>query len=95
MQNSGILQHMDVRLEKLPDDLLELKRIIQQQQAVIDRKQQALLQRQRKIDGHLETISRKQTLIERLEAQLRLLQQHRFGKHSEKNLGNYSPPSNE
>ena len=86
MQNSGILQHMDVRLEKLPDDLLELKRIIQQQQAVIDRKQQALLQRQRKIDDHLETISRKQTLIERLEAQLRLLQQHRFGKHSEKNL---------
>lgn len=77
---------MDVLLDKLPDDPSELKRIIQQQQAVIDRKQKALEQRQRKIDGHLKTISHKQTLIERLEAQLRLLQQRRFGKSSEKNL---------
>ena len=78
---------MDVRPDKLPDDVVELKRIIQRQQAVIDRKQKALEQRQRKIDGHLETISRKQTLIERLEAQLRWLQQRRFGKSSEKHLG--------
>jgi transposase len=87
------MPRMDVRSQKLPDDLIELKRIIQQQQAVItqkqaliDRKQKALEQRQRKIDSHLETISRKQTLIKRLEEQLRLLQQRRFGKSSEKNL---------
>ena len=78
---------MDVRPDKLPDDVIELKRIIQRQQAMIDQKQKALEQRQRKIDGHLETISRKQTLIERLEAQLRWLQQRRFGKSSEKHLG--------
>ena len=77
---------MDMPLDELPDDVIELKRIIQQQQAVIDRKQKALEKRQRKIDGHLQTISRKQTLIERLESQLRLLQQRRFGKSSEKNL---------
>lgn len=77
---------MDAQLETLPDDLAELKRIIQRQQVVIDRKQKVLEQRQRKIDGQLQTISHKQTLIERLEAQLRLLQQQRFGKSSEKNL---------
>ena len=78
---------MDVALEQLPDDINALKRMVGEQQAVIERKQKALEHQQRKITDQLETISAKQSVIERLEEQLRLLQQRQFGKRSEKSPG--------
>ena len=82
---------MDVVLEQLPDDISALKQIVGKQQAVIagkqvviDRKQKALEQQQREITAHLKTLCAKQTVIERLEEQLRLLKQRQFGKRSEK-----------
>ena len=68
---------MDVALEQLPDDINALKRMVGEQQAVIE-------QHQRTITDHLETLCAKQTVIERLEEQLRLLKQRQFGKRSEK-----------
>ena len=53
-------------------------------QVVIDRKQKALEHQQREITAHLKTLCAKQTVIERLEEQLRLLKQRQFGKRSEK-----------
>ena len=82
---------MDVVLEQLPDDISALKQIVGKQQAVIagkqvviDRKQKALEHQQREITAHLKTLCAKQTVIERLEEQLRLLKQRQFGKRSEK-----------
>lgn len=85
---------MDAPPQKLPDDVSELKQLIAKQQQVIDQKQHVIDQHQRKlshkqheIEQHLKTISTKQTAIGRLEAQLRLLQQQRFGQSSEKHPG--------
>lgn len=92
---------MDASLQKLPDDVIALKEIVAQQRHLLDQKQhtidqgqQALAQHQQEInqhqhtiDQHLTTLSTKQTLIERLEEQLRALVQQRFGKHSEQHPG--------
>lgn len=64
---------MEVVLESLPDDVDALKRLVQEKQAVIDH--------------HRDTISTKQTVIERLEELLRYFQHQRFGSHSEKHPG--------
>ena len=63
---------MDAVIERLPDDVAELKRLIAQHESTIQR--------------HLDRLETKQTYIERLEEQLRRMQQHRFGKRSEKDL---------
>ncbi|MGI9303383.1 MAG: IS66 family transposase [Gammaproteobacteria bacterium] len=64
---------MEVRLDCLPNDIAELKQVIASQQAIIEDKEQ--------------TITRNQAVITCLEEKLRLLQQQRFGRRSEKYPG--------
>lgn len=64
---------MSVAIDSLPDDVDALKRLVQQKQSLIDR--------------HRDTISAKQTVIERLEELLRHYQHERFGARSEKHPG--------
>jgi len=71
---------MHSTLQKLPDDVVELKGIVVEQQHLLD-------QNQHTIEQHLATLSTKQTLIERLEELVRALQQQRFGRRSEKHPG--------
>lgn len=85
---------MDSQPETLPDGVDELKRLVHEQQATIrknqktlERKLQVIELKQRRIEQQNEKLSTKQSLIERLEEQLRQLQQHRFGKRSEKHPG--------
>lgn len=82
---------MDVAIDQLPDDMQALKRLVAQQQKTIAQSAQQLERSAHKIERHEQTIARerarvetKQTTIERLEEQLRRMQQHRFGRRSEK-----------
>jgi len=82
---------MDAATDQLPDDVQALKRLVAQQQKAIVQSAQQLERSAQKIERHEQTIARerarvenKQTTIERLEEQLRRMQQHRFGKRSEK-----------
>jgi transposase len=61
---------MDTVLDQLPNNVDDLKRLVAKQQVMISR--------------HLDKISHKDVYIEKLEEQLRRLQQHRFGQRSEK-----------
>lgn len=89
---------MDVVIDRLPDEVAELKRLIAHQQDLIAasaqqrehdagelvRRAERIEKHESSIRRHLDRLESKQTYIERLEEQLRRMQQHRFGKRSEK-----------